>query len=177
MRTNERKEEEGAPLYIRAKQSKPSFERCKVAASVAPYPLPFPSSSSPPTPYKEGHKLPRNLVSPDIKDFPITLAVLRDWSEMTIASATCVCVSVTFFPFLFLVLLRRLPARMASGPPFISDSLTATNETRFYDIRLCFQYFQRSTWIRFDVLLQSFVGNVCKTKIVGLLRTIFRTLD
>lgn len=151
---NEReKGRRGAPLYIRAKQSKPSFERCKVAASVAPYPLPFPSSSSPPTPYKEGHKLPRNLVSPDIKDFPITLAVLRDWSEMTIASAMCVCVSVTFFPFLFLVLLRRLPARMASGPPFISDSLTATNETRFYDIRLCFQYFQRSTWIRFDVLL------------------------
>lgn len=49
--------------------------------------LHFPSSSSP-IPYKERHKLPWNLVSSDIKDFPITLPVFRDWSEMTIARAT-----------------------------------------------------------------------------------------
>lgn len=69
----------GAPSYIRAKRSEPSSERCKVAGLPLQHPvLPFPSSWPPPTPYKERHKLPRNLVSSDIKDFPITLAVLRD---------------------------------------------------------------------------------------------------
>lgn len=68
----------GFPLLILGRSGlNRSFERCKVAASVAPCP-PSPSSCPPPTPYKERHKLPRNLVSSDIKDFPITLAVFRD---------------------------------------------------------------------------------------------------
>lgn len=62
-----------------------SLKRASNDAKSPPVPPPSPiflsfpySSSCPPTSYKERHKLPRNLVSSDIKDFPITLALLRD---------------------------------------------------------------------------------------------------
>lgn len=81
-RDEEGGEEKGAGSpFLALGRSSLSFEQCKVATSVVAVPRPRPissPSSSPPTPYKERHKLPRNLVSPDIKDFPITLPVFHD---------------------------------------------------------------------------------------------------